>query len=542
MFGGREPNHTGVPGPPLIVHEDEHLLVVNKPAGWSTHAPGPYAGEGIYDWLRHRKPEWAHLAIIHRLDKETSGVMVFAKTTLANRSLTAQFSGREVRKRYLFLTDRPAPRKPITVRSALVRAGERYVSRPPHAGAALAETRFESLGAKERGTLIAAEPVTGRTHQIRVHAADQGFPVLGDTAYGGSPAPRVFLHSASLTLRHPADGATRTFEAAPDFDADPRWALRARFVEPELTNAFRLVHGAADGWPGWYVDRLGEWLLSQAEGPLGEAQRARLAEWLARLGLRGAYHQTLERRVRQTASARLAPQLILGEAAPGEIVVVENGVRFGLRLGEGYSIGLFLDQRDNRRRLRTNHIAAGFAAWTAPAPTVRALNMFGYTCGFSVCSALAGARVTSVDLSARYLEWGRRNYVLTGLDPGAHEFVVGEAFEWLRRLAKRGRTFDVVLLDPPTFSTSKGGGMFRAEHDFGRLVTAATPLVKAGGVLFAATNAARLEPARFLQQVTDAISARGRVISRQHYAPQPPDFPITRDEPAYLKTVWLRLD
>jgi len=71
---------------PCVIFEDEHLLVVNKPAGWNTHAPGPHAGEGIYDWLRHREPRWATLAILHRLDKETSGVMVFGKTPAANKS------------------------------------------------------------------------------------------------------------------------------------------------------------------------------------------------------------------------------------------------------------------------------------------------------------------------------------------------------------------------------------------------------------------------------------------------------------------------
>src|SRR5271154_5770391 len=74
--------------PPCVIFEDEHLLVVNKPAGMNTHAPSPYAGEGIYEWLKHREPRWSKLAIIHRLDKETSGVMVFGKTKEANKSLT----------------------------------------------------------------------------------------------------------------------------------------------------------------------------------------------------------------------------------------------------------------------------------------------------------------------------------------------------------------------------------------------------------------------------------------------------------------------
>src|SRR6266851_2672622 len=89
---------------PLIVFEDEHLLVVNKPLGFNTHSPSPFAGEGLYEWLRHREPRWAALATIHRLDKATSGVLAFAKTTRANQSLTQQFASRALRKKYFLLT------------------------------------------------------------------------------------------------------------------------------------------------------------------------------------------------------------------------------------------------------------------------------------------------------------------------------------------------------------------------------------------------------------------------------------------------------
>ena len=105
--------------PPCVLHEDEHLLVVHKPAGWNTHAPSPYAGAGIYEWLRDREPRWASLAIVHRLDKETSGVLVFAKTPLANRALTGQFTRHEVGKRYLLLTDRPVPAAKLQVETAI---------------------------------------------------------------------------------------------------------------------------------------------------------------------------------------------------------------------------------------------------------------------------------------------------------------------------------------------------------------------------------------------------------------------------------------
>ena len=523
----------------LILFEDEHLLVVNKPAGMNTHAPAPFAGEGLYDWLRHREPRWASLAILHRLDKETSGVMVFGKTPLANRSLTQQFTGRTVRKKYQMLTDCEVTRDSFTAESLLVRSGEKYLSRPVHAGSDRAETHFKRLGTEASGqTLVEAEPVTGRTHQIRVHAAEHGFPILGDALYGGTPWPRVCLHAASLTLKHPASGQEMTLCAAPDFSRDARLALRTTLVDAEQTNAFRLVHGASDGWPGWYADRLGDFVLSQSEGGLTEAQRTYLGNLP---GVTGVYHKLLNRQVRRVRAEEASPQLVSGAAAPDRFAVHENGVQFELSFNEGCSVGLFLDQRDNRRRFLVNHVAAEFSLFEGGAAGREVLNTFAYTCGFSVCAAKAGARTTSLDLSKKYLEWGRRNFALNGLDPAAHDFIYGDVFDWLRRLVKKQRSFDAIVLDPPTFSQSKEHGVFRAEKDYGKLVTASLPLLKSGGVLFASTNAAGLEPEDFLKAVQSALAKAGRKILQQHYAPQPPDFRIARAEPGYLKTVWMRV-
>ncbi|MEQ2010326.1 MAG: pseudouridine synthase [Limisphaerales bacterium] len=548
--------------PPCVLHEDEHLLVVNKPAGWNTHAPAPFAGEGIYDWLRHREPRWADLAIIHRLDKETSGVLVFGKTPLANKSLSEQFEQRQVSKRYLLVTDRPPPKDELVVRGNIARDGERYTSLPAGVDGDPAETRFKrGMRNAERGTWeVTAEPLTGRTHQIRVHAAASGFPILGDTLYGGTPAARVFLHAAEITLNHPATGEAVTFRAPWNLAEEPRLVLRAAMVEAPDSTAFRLIHGAADGRPGWQVERLGDFLLSQSEAALTNAQTTQLAAWLAQLNLRGAYHKHLDRRVRETKTAQASPQLVLGDAAPERFTARENGLEFELSFTEGYSYGLFLDQRDNRRRLLTGHVAAGFDcrnvlraaccvqenqarpdAVTQHATRNTLLNCFAYTCAFSVAAARAGHHTTSLDLSKKYLDWGRRNFLLNRLDPAAHDFIYGDVFDWLRRLAKRGRQFDAVLLDPPTFSQSKESGVFRAEKDYGKLVTQALPLLKPDGILFASTNCATLSPEEFLATVEVMIQRAGRRIVQQHYVPQPPDFPITRDEPAHLKTVWLRV-
>ena len=530
----------------MIVFEDEHLLVVNKPAGWNTHAPSPWAGEGVYDWLRHREPRWAPLSILHRLDKETSGLLVFGKSTQANRSLTAQFTDRGVHKSYRLWTDGTPAQDSWTAVSSILRAGDCYVERPLAAGGERAETRFRVLSRQAGVTELEAEPVTGRTHQIRVHAAAAGCPVLGDTLYGGAPFRRVCLHAARLAFDHPVTGAALEFLAPPEFgSAAP--LLRLAVVDPEKTGAFRLVHGAADGHPGWYVDVLGGCVLSQGEAaPSPEALRGVLEQAAAFPGRPAAdaqpvYHKTLNRHVRQSGVREASPRSVQGPLAEDRFVIRENGARFELSFGEGYSVGLFLDQRDNRRRFITGHVAAGFSLFPEGAAGREVLNTFAYTCGFSVCAALGGARVTSLDLSRKYLEWGRRNFALNGLDPAAHDFIYGDAFDWMRRLARKGRAFDALVLDPPTFSQSAEHGVFQAAKDYGKLVASALPLLKPGGVLLSSSNTASWAAEEFVASVLASIQSAGRRALQQHYAPQPPDFPVHRAEPAYLKTLWTRV-
>ena len=527
--------------PPCVVFEDEDLLVVNKPPGWNTHAPSPYAGEGLYEWLRNREPRWADLALLHRLDKETSGLMVFGKTPLANRSLTQQFEQRRVEKVYRLRTARTVPDVEWTADASVVRAGDRYVARPYAVGLDPAETRFQRMAQGNGWTEWEAFPRTGRTHQIRVHAAHGGMPLLGDSLYGGAPAGRLHLAAYRLSFEHPRTGVPVSWSVEPQWDLDARSLLRRAVIAPTETDAYRCRHGASDGsGVGLYLDALGPFHLlhSDPEGDAGIDERFDVGSGIEAAHL---YHRRLNRRVGFSGTEENCPRWIRGDHAPEAFTIRENGVRYELRFDSGYSVGLFLDQRDNRRRILTGHVAAGFPLHGVPVPKAEILNCFAYTCAFSVSAALGGARTTSLDLSRKYLDWGRRNFELNGLNPAEHDFIFGDVFDWLRRLGKKGRMFDAVLLDPPTFSRSKERGDFRAERDYGALAASAAAVVKPGGVLFASTNAARLEPEVFLSQIRSALAQAGRRVLLEHYVPQPTDFPICREEPAYLKTVWMRV-
>ena len=332
-----------------------------------------------------------------------------------------------------------------------------------------------------------------------------------------------------------------TFRAEADFEGDPSWQLRRALIEPDGNDAYRMIHGGSDQRAGWYVDRLGSFLLSQGEAEVNPEQEEELLRMPGTKPL-GIYHKRLVRRAGNAAKGEAAPTLLRGAVAPERFVVTENGLRFEASFNEGYSVGIFLDQRDNRRRLLTGHIGAEFLLYSIGEEKPEVLNTFAYTCAFSVCAARAGARVTSLDLSKKYLEWGKRNFELNELRPEEHDFIYGDVFDWMPRLAKKGRRFDLVLIDPPTFSQSKKAGAFRVEKDYSRLIQNALPLLKPNGVLFCSTNASNWQPESFLAQVRGEIARAGRRIAQEKYFPQPPDFPLSREEPGYLKTVWMRLD
>jgi 23S rRNA (cytosine1962-C5)-methyltransferase len=313
---------------------------------------------------------------------------------------------------------------------------------------------------------------------------------------------------------------------------------RPDILDPARTNALRLVHGGSDGWPGVYIERLADHLLLQSADAPDKILQQHLAALAEEHGCHGVYFKQLRRDVRKTDPGNASPELIQGTAAPERFTILENGIGYEASFGEGYSYGLFLDQRDNRARWSAPEIRSWLpAGHYQPA---RLLNAFAYTCAFSVCAAKCEFETTSLDLSRKYLDWGRRNFDLNDLDPDQHDFIYGDVFEWFKRLHNKGRRFEAIVLDPPTFSKAKKN-IFKADRDYGRLIEHALPLLESGGILFASTNAAQLSKSNFLNQIRSEIVQTRRDIQKEVFVGQPPDFPVSPSEPAYLKTAWFQV-
>lgn len=209
-----------------IVHEDEFLLVLNKPAGWAVHG-GSGVSLGVIEALRAMRPGDRHLELVHRLDRDTSGCLLVARKPSALRSLHAALRTGQVDKRYLALLAGAWTGGPRQVRVALqknvLQSGERMVKVAEDGREA--ESHFQPIRRFRDATLMEVGIRTGRTHQIRVHAAHLGHPVLGDEKYGEREAnrhfrtlglKRMFLHAASLGFVHPATGVPMQVSAPLD--------------------------------------------------------------------------------------------------------------------------------------------------------------------------------------------------------------------------------------------------------------------------------------------------------------------------------------
>jgi len=291
-----------------------------------------------------------------------------------------------------------------------------------------------------------------------------------------------------------------------------------RDFEAEGTDAYRLWT-IADGW----VERLGHDLLVSFKN---QAARERLTTeyflWTEAMGFNA--QRMFERFLPKRNQERQAPKLILGDSnISSRSVVMERGLRFEIDFSGGYSVGLFIDQRENRSFVRKR------------APK-RMLNCFAYTCSFSVAAAMAGANTVSVDLSQKSLERGRANFVLNNLPATGHHFIADDVFEVLPRLSRKDEKFDLIVLDPPTFSRSHRGKPFQVESDFEGLLMAALEVADRDCRILLSTNCTALNE-RMLEVMARFCLKASRRAGRFHSEPRPVEFPPDSG----ASTIWLTL-
>lgn len=504
------------------------------------------------------------------------------------------------RKRSGRSTDRRRPLKPPVAKRTLDPARS-------------TETSVSLVDYGDRRSLVSCRTTAPTTHVLRAQLRAVRLRVLGDHLNDDSPRPtpveNTFLHLARVRIKLPgrssgpssggvahlgATSTTSTGRSSPTaasvarlipasaggkpifFQCDPppnvhvyltRERDVVRFLHAGLvrrlpllgnaaTDSYRLLTGGAEGLRGLVVEKFADTVILQVhEDKLAESKLLEeIARWYrAMLGPRSIYARSYLRKPSPSdrpatpglsglrprpASPIREDRPVLGKRIAGEIVIRENGLSFAIRLSAGQSVGLFLDQRDNRRRIR--EISSGKDV----------LNLFAYTCGFSVAAAAGGARLTaSVDVSPKHLEWGRHNFELNGIDmsspvapdgPPAHQFFKSDAAEFLQRARRQGREFDVIVIDAPSFAHARGRSAksgFSIATDLPGLVRGCSAVLRPGGVLMVSTNYRKLTASGLRMAIREG--AGGRKFSVESIPPLPIDFAC---DPDHAKTLFASFD
>jgi len=530
-----------------VLHDQGGLFVVNKPHGLVVHGGDAALGGDLVSRLQRlfaARGENDYLGVHQRLDTGTSGVLAFTRDPAQNADIAEQMTAHTTARTYIAVVG-------VLSKSALRDAGSfehrletvKNRTRVVKSGGVRARTLYRVLARVRGRALVELQPETGRTHQLRVHLSHSGAPIVGDELYGGAPAERLFLHASSLAFERPK----LRFEVPPpeSFEdalhaREPRLGSLARMREALAdagcrrfplcaeNDTFRVVNDLGDGLPGVCVDRYGDFAVLSLASDEANAHAQSLSDLLHEFGARGVYvKRRAKADLRREMQQELAPKTpSAGEAVPPELVVHEGAVRFRVTLDDGLSCGLFLDQRENRARIAA--LAGG----------QRVLNLFCYTASFSVYAALAGAEhVTSVDLSGHALARARENFSLNGLDPTAHAFVQTDAIEWLARAGKRGESFGLVVLDPPSFATSGKRKTFRVADDYEHALRLALGVLAPGGRILAVTNHRKTSVAAFRKLAHEAARAAGREITQLKDLPSPLDCPPGPGGPFPAKSV-----
>jgi 23S rRNA (cytosine1962-C5)-methyltransferase len=295
-------------------------------------------------------------------------------------------------------------------------------------------------------------------------------------------------------------------------------AALLREFEAEKTNTHRLAT-APDGW----VERFGDDVLVSFKT---QAACDQLIEeynvWTQRTGY--VSKRIFARFLPRENPERFPPKCLIGDAGSDlRSVVMERGLRFGVDFGAGYSVGLFIDQRENR----------SFVRRSAPR---KMLNCFAYTGSFSVAAASVGASTLSIDLSRKSLQRARDNFALNNLSTAGHRFIADDVLEVIPRLARKGAMFDLIVLDPPTFSRSRAGKTFHVRSDFESLLLGAIELAQHGGRILLSTNCSKLDE-RQLETMARFCLKTCRRAGTFYRAPRPVEFPAG----SAASSVWLTL-
>ncbi len=289
--------------------------------------------------------------------------------------------------------------------------------------------------------------------------------------------------------------------------------------DAEGTDAYRICT-YLDGW----VDRYGTDVLVSYKTDVAR-QRLTTELYLWSLAVSFKFTRVFARSLPKQNAERESPRLVVGDAASNlQTTATERQLRYGIDFEAGYSVGLFVDQRNNRSYVRQLRAKA-------------MLNCFAYTCSFSVAAAHAGARTLSVDISKKSLARGQENFALNNLPPTTdHRFMSEDVIEYLPRLSRKGEKFDVIILDPPTFSRTRRGKAFHVERDFETLLLLALEVAERDAKILLSTNCTTLNE-RGLQVMARYCLKTSRRAGSLHSEPPLPDFPPGIG----ARTIWLTL-
>jgi len=308
-------------------------------------------------------------------------------------------------------------------------------------------------------------------------------------------------------------------------------ASRQALADDPSTNAYRLVNAESDLLPGLVLDRYGDYLAAQFLTLGIERWKAELVGLMADLlKPRGIYERS-DVEVRKKEGLAQVSGLLYGGEPPDLVEVTENGHRFLVDIKTGHKTGFYLDQRENRQKL------------TRYCPGKEVLNCFSYTGAFSVYAAAAGAgRITNVESSAEALGLARRNVALNGFADRGDEYVEGDVFQVLRGYRDQGRSFDLIILDPPKFAYSQHQveSACRGYKDINLL---AMQIIAPGGILFTFSCSGLVSPDLFQKVLFGASVDANRDVQIIERLSQASDHPIllTFPESEYLKGLVCRV-